>query len=391
VRFTPAQRSRALVSSSCSLATYDGEVVFHSARGELLPHKLVIPKLAVHKARTHTRTNADMLVVCACALPLSHLSRARRSAVRVQDWHVGLSADPLDHAHPDIGDAPRDDSASPDAGAANGGGRRRRRLMQVDGDPGGGHGFDSAARDAADVVASAASPAAAAAAAADAAAAAASDVATSDVAGEEAFERFRADDETWDEGLGDVHGFPYADGGYGDDGNDGAAFDPLAGLEGASDGIRPPREYAHEGAYDAVASAVMNARKRAAATAAAIADAGGDSGAPAPPTPPAPVYPSEDAYEGDYGGGWGDQEWEPEDSDAFWKDPEEGMIRIDAHVLCSPTVADLDGDGVPELIVAVSYFFDKEARACGVWRWACCACVAVCVLSCDALPRAFVC
>jgi hypothetical protein len=272
----------------------------------------------------------------------------------VQDWHVGLSADPLDHAHPDVGDAPRDDAARD--GGGGGGGQRRRRLMQVDGDPGGGHGFDSAARDAADVATGAASAAAAAAAAADAAAAA-----TSDVAGEEAFERFRADEETWDEGLGDVHGFPYADDGFGDDGNDGAAFDPLASLDAGGGGIRPPREYAHEGAYDAVATAVMDARKRAAAAAAAagVAGDGGDASIGVPPAPP--VYPSEDAYDGDYGG-WGEQEWEPEDSDAFWKDPEEGMIRIDAHVLCSPTVADLDGDGVPELIVAVSYFFDKDVR-----------------------------
>ena len=33
------------------LATYDGEIIFHSAKGALLPQKLVIPKLAVHKAR----------------------------------------------------------------------------------------------------------------------------------------------------------------------------------------------------------------------------------------------------------------------------------------------------------------------------------------------------
>jgi hypothetical protein len=33
------------------LATYDGEIIFHSPSGALLPQKLVIPKLSVHKAR----------------------------------------------------------------------------------------------------------------------------------------------------------------------------------------------------------------------------------------------------------------------------------------------------------------------------------------------------
>jgi hypothetical protein len=35
------------------------------------------------------------------------------------------------------------------------------------------------------------------------------------------------------------------------------------------------------------------------------------------------------------------------------------MVSIDAHIMCSPTIADLDGDGSDELIVPVSYFFDR--------------------------------
>ena len=43
-----------------------------------------------------------------------------------------------------------------------------------------------------------------------------------------------------------------------------------------------------------------------------------------------------------------------------------GTLRVDAHVLCSPTLGDLDGDGrVESLVVAVSYFFDKDAYAPG--------------------------
>ena len=35
-------------------------------------------------------------------------------------------------------------------------------------------------------------------------------------------------------------------------------------------------------------------------------------------------------------------------------------VYLDAHILSTPVVADLDGDGNPELIVAVSYFFDDD-------------------------------
>jgi hypothetical protein len=35
-------------------------------------------------------------------------------------------------------------------------------------------------------------------------------------------------------------------------------------------------------------------------------------------------------------------------------------VYIDAHILCSPVIADVDGDGHMELVIAVSYFFDEE-------------------------------
>ena len=39
---------------------------------------------------------------------------------------------------------------------------------------------------------------------------------------------------------------------------------------------------------------------------------------------------------------------------------EEQYIHVDAHVLCTPVIADLDGDGSEDLVLAVSYFFDRE-------------------------------
>ena len=36
------------------------------------------------------------------------------------------------------------------------------------------------------------------------------------------------------------------------------------------------------------------------------------------------------------------------------------QVFIDAHILCTPSIADIDGDGHDELVVAASYFFDRE-------------------------------
>ncbi len=50
------------------------------------------------------------------------------------------------------------------------------------------------------------------------------------------------------------------------------------------------------------------------------------------------------------------------------------QVYIDAHILCTPSIADIDGDGHDELVAAVSYFFDREyydnpVRAlCWFWR-----------------------
>lgn len=39
---------------------------------------------------------------------------------------------------------------------------------------------------------------------------------------------------------------------------------------------------------------------------------------------------------------------------------EEGFVFVDAHVLCTPIIADLDNDGHDEVVFSVSYYFDRE-------------------------------
>ncbi|CAA3027958.1 DEFECTIVE IN EXINE FORMATION 1 [Olea europaea subsp. europaea] len=52
---------------------------------------------------------------------------------------------------------------------------------------------------------------------------------------------------------------------------------------------------------------------------------------------------------------WGDEEWTEAQHEKL-----EDFVHIDAHVLCTPVIADIDNDGVSEMIVGVSYFFDPE-------------------------------
>lgn len=39
---------------------------------------------------------------------------------------------------------------------------------------------------------------------------------------------------------------------------------------------------------------------------------------------------------------------------------DEEFVYVDAHILCTPAIADIDNDQHDELVVAVSYFYDKE-------------------------------
>ncbi|ONI03632.1 hypothetical protein PRUPE_6G270500 [Prunus persica] len=52
---------------------------------------------------------------------------------------------------------------------------------------------------------------------------------------------------------------------------------------------------------------------------------------------------------------WGDEEWTEEQHEKL-----EDYVNVDAHILCTPVIADIDNDGVSEMVVAVSYFFDHE-------------------------------
>jgi outer membrane protein assembly factor BamB len=42
---------------------------------------------------------------------------------------------------------------------------------------------------------------------------------------------------------------------------------------------------------------------------------------------------------------------------------EEGFVFVDPHVMATPALADVNGDGIPELIISVSYFFDEDDYA----------------------------
>ncbi|KAK1298394.1 hypothetical protein QJS10_CPB14g01718 [Acorus calamus] len=52
---------------------------------------------------------------------------------------------------------------------------------------------------------------------------------------------------------------------------------------------------------------------------------------------------------------WGDEDWIEGMHEKM-----EDFVTIDSHILCTPVIADIDNDGSPEMIVAVSYFFDRE-------------------------------
>ncbi|KAL5550133.1 hypothetical protein UlMin_000309 [Ulmus minor] len=55
---------------------------------------------------------------------------------------------------------------------------------------------------------------------------------------------------------------------------------------------------------------------------------------------------------------WGDEEWTEVQHEKL-----EDYVNVDAHLLCTPVIADIDKDGVDEMVIAVSYFFDHEYYA----------------------------
>ncbi|KAL5709223.1 Protein DEFTIVE IN EXINE FORMATION 1 [Ranunculus cassubicifolius] len=52
---------------------------------------------------------------------------------------------------------------------------------------------------------------------------------------------------------------------------------------------------------------------------------------------------------------WGDEEWAENKHEKA-----EDFVNIDSHILCTPVIADIDNDGVQEMVIGVSYFFDHE-------------------------------
>ena len=65
-------------------------------------------------------------------------------------------------------------------------------------------------------------------------------------------------------------------------------------------------------------------------------------------------------YLGDYDDVHTDHGWEV---DSFFRPPrvaEQGHVWLDPHILANPAIADIDGDGQEELVLAVSYFFDRD-------------------------------
>ncbi|XP_047340883.1 protein DEFECTIVE IN EXINE FORMATION 1 isoform X1 [Impatiens glandulifera] len=52
---------------------------------------------------------------------------------------------------------------------------------------------------------------------------------------------------------------------------------------------------------------------------------------------------------------WGDEEWTETEHER-----PDNYVNIDSHILSTPVIADIDNDGVSEMIIAVSYFFDRE-------------------------------
>lgn len=52
---------------------------------------------------------------------------------------------------------------------------------------------------------------------------------------------------------------------------------------------------------------------------------------------------------------WGDEGWTEDKHEKL-----EDYVNIDSHILCTPVIADIDKDGIQEMVIAVSYFFDHE-------------------------------
>lgn len=55
-----------------------------------------------------------------------------------------------------------------------------------------------------------------------------------------------------------------------------------------------------------------------------------------------------------------DDLWGEEESISSRHAARPGYVDVDPHVMSNPVFADIDKDGAEELIIAVSYFFDRD-------------------------------
>ncbi|WIA09420.1 hypothetical protein OEZ85_008825 [Tetradesmus obliquus] len=231
------------------VATYDGDVVFFKDNGEMLDHRLVVPRLRVRK-----------------------------------QWFKGLNGDPVDHSHPD--------------------------AAQQQQEPEKPYGSVQEPEDVQEGLA----------AAGDAAAAAQGAAAGEGAAGDAAADKTAE--------LGEVYPYTYPNEAYDEFGD---KLDQAAGAEGQQGGV------------EAIGDA-------AAAAAAGGAAAGQQQ---------EPQQQLRDLGDSTYGG-WKDDMWEDEMFHQAKHQLDEEFVYVDAHILCTPAIADIDNDQHDELVVAVSYFYDKE-------------------------------
>jgi len=258
------------------LATYDGEILFFRDNGETAAYKLTLPRLRVRR-----------------------------------DWYVGLDPEPIDHSHPDVGDSGGGGSVDVAAGVhvdsatqqqqqqqqhgveVDINSLQRRRLMQVDQDIGEGVEADG-------------------------------HIITDE--GSESFHELFDEDELGELKpeftLQDLENLPDDfPAGLGDGGGDGGHHIHHGLHTGVDDeDYHIPEDYV--GLFDqdyALKMQDMATRQE--------------------------KMWQEEFYKA------------PPHDPLEWQSPN---VFIDPHILTTPSIADIDNDGKLELVIAVSYFFDKN-------------------------------
>ena len=309
------------------LPTYDGEVLFFDDSGARLAKTLRVPPLRVRR-----------------------------------DWHVGLDPDHVDHSHPDVGDDAEDpanfrsgfrapdipqENPPPDATAGLEA-QRRRAASDSDSDSSAGRPRRRRLLE-------------------DAAGADPGDHTLTEEAAETfaVFDDFN-DEDDYDEVVGGAHFGEVVDGEGARDERDDREADRefWAGTDGddeaddEAEAEAEDEEVAQTEAHDVGGIPHGDARQGAgrSGTPDEVAARGGTSAGAT--TRPGVFSPAAREHRR---AGWEDENHvrrapSPKERDAAGA----SHVLVDAHLLCTPAIADLDGDGREELVLAVSYFFDRE-------------------------------